>query len=75
MPKEVEAVFLETIALKCSCTLNVHERDGDRLFQKKQKQMFFEETKRLDFLHRKIKECSDCGRNSSSSNWSYTLKH
>ena len=29
MPKEVEAVVLETTALNCSCTLNVHERDGD----------------------------------------------
>ena len=28
IPKEVEAVVLETIALNCPCTLNVHERDG-----------------------------------------------
>ena len=33
MPKEVEAVVLETTALNCSCTLNVHERDGDRRIQ------------------------------------------
>ena len=26
MPKEVEAVVLETTALNCPCTLNVHER-------------------------------------------------
>ena len=28
MPKEVEAVVLETTALNCPCTLNVHERVG-----------------------------------------------
>ena len=26
MPKEVEAVVLETTALNCPCTFNVHER-------------------------------------------------
>ena len=35
MPKEVEVVVLETTALNCSCTLNVHERYGDWFFKKK----------------------------------------
>ena len=29
IPKEVEAVVLETTALNCPCTKNVHERDGN----------------------------------------------
>ena len=73
IPKEVEAVVLETTALNCSCTLNVHERDGhegiQQMFCRKQKNII------IFFLHRKAKGCSDCGRNSSSSNWNYTLKH
>ena len=70
MPKEVEAVVLEITALNCPCTLNVHERIVQQNeFWKKQKKNF------LDFLHRKEKGCSDCGRDSSSSNWNNTLKH
>ena len=73
MPKEVEAVVLEKTALNCSCTLNVHERYEDCFFFNKN--ACLEETENIRFLHRKAKECSDCGINSSSSNWSYTLKH
>ena len=29
IPKEVEVVVLETIALNCPCTKNVYERDGN----------------------------------------------
>ena len=72
MPKEVEAVVLETTALNCSCTLNVHERYEDWL---KQKYDLKKQKKSDQIFTLKIKECSDCGINSSSSNWSYTLKH
>ena len=68
MPKEVEAVVLKTTALNCPCTLNVHER----IVQQKDS---VRNRKDSDFLHRKEKRCSDCGRDFNSSNWSYTLKH
>ena len=68
MPKEVEAVVLETTALNCPCTLKVHER----IVQQKDS---VRNRKDSDFLHRKEKGCSDCGRDFNSSNWSYTLKH
>ena len=52
MPKEVEAVVLETTALNYSCTLNLHERDGDRGIQ----HMFCRNRKISEFfLHRKPK--------------------
>ena len=68
MPKEVEAVVLETTALNCPCTLNVHEK----IVQKKE---FWKKQKNSDFLHIKEKGCSECGRFSNSSNWNNTLKH
>ena len=68
MPKEVEAVVLETTVLNCPCTLNVHEK----IVQQKDS---VRNRKDPDFLHRKEKECSDCGRDFNFSNWSYTLKH
>ena len=68
MPKEVEAVVLETTALNCPCTLNVHERIVQQRNSGRNR-------KDSDFLHRKEKGCSDCGRDFSSSNWNNTLKH
>ena len=75
MPKEVEAVVLETTALNCSCTLNVHERYGDWQKKKKLTYVLKKQKKSDQIFAQKIKECLDCGINSSSSNWSYTLKH
>ena len=72
MPKEVEAVVLEKTALNCLCTLNVHVRKEDWFIKRN---VSYRNREEIKFLHRKIKECSDCGINSSSSNWSYTLKH
>ena len=46
IPKEVEAVVLETTALNYSCTLNVHERDGH---EKIKKIYVLQKQKRLDF--------------------------
>ena len=68
MPKEVEAVVLETTALNCPCTLNVHERIVQQWNSGRN-------IKDSDFLHRKEKGCSDCGKDFSSSNWNNTLKH
>ena len=47
IPKEVEAVVLEATALNCSCTLNVHERDGH---EKIKKNICFAETEKIRFL-------------------------
>ena len=68
MLKEVEAVVLETTALNCPCTLNVHERIVQQRNSERNR-------KDSDFLHRKEKGCSDCGRDFSSSNWNNTLNH
>ena len=46
MPKEVEAVVLETTALNCSCTLNLHERRGDKGIQ----HMFYRNRKISEFF-------------------------
>ena len=51
MPKEVKAVVLETTALNCSCTLNVHERYGDWLY----KRNVLMKTKKIRYLHGKSK--------------------
>ena len=67
MPKEVEVVVLEKTALNCLCTLNVHVRKVDWFFKKK-KMCLTETEKKSDFCTKKIKECSDRGINSSSSN-------
>ena len=75
MPKEVEAVVLETTALNCPCTLNVHERIVQQKDSVRNRKDSVRNRKDSDFLHRKEKGCSDCGRDFNSSNWSYTLKH
>ena len=43
IPKEVEAVVLETTALNCPYTLNVHERDGHEGI----KHMFYRNKKKI----------------------------
>ena len=61
IPKEVEAVVLETTALNCPCTLNEHERDGHEGIkkyvlqkQKNIKKIFAQKSKRVFGLWKKF---------------------